>query len=150
MRLHGNLLGDFWEFLTICEKDKTNSFFSHFFHLKADEIFGTTAAMEQWGDKKQAKASMQRTRKERIYILGNISKWLPVLISVKWKWKSLIHVQLFATPWNSPGQRTGVCSLSLLQRSSQPRDWTQVFFTFCMFFTLWAYSLPAEPPGNFC
>ena len=36
------------------------------------------------------------------------------------KWKSLSHVRLFATPWtihpwNSPGQNTGVGSLSLLQ-----------------------------------
>ena len=34
------------------------------------------------------------------------------------KWKSLIRVQLFATPyspWNSPGQNTGVGNLSLLQ-----------------------------------
>ena len=34
----------------------------------------------------------------------------------KWKRKSLSHVQLFGTPWNSPGQNTGVSSLSLLQR----------------------------------
>ena len=38
----------------------------------------------------------------------------------KWRWKSLSRVQLFATPWtiqsmNSPGQNTGVGSLSLLQ-----------------------------------
>ena len=37
----------------------------------------------------------------------------------KWKWKSLSSVRLFATPWailwNSPGQNTGVGSLSLLQ-----------------------------------
>ena len=37
-----------------------------------------------------------------------------------WKWKLLSHVWLFATPcchspWNSPGQNTGVGSLSLLQ-----------------------------------
>ena len=31
------------------------------------------------------------------------------------KWKSLSHVQLFETPWNSPGQNTGVGSLFLLQ-----------------------------------
>ena len=39
----------------------------------------------------------------------------------KWKWKSLSPVWLFAipwtlfSPWNSPGQNTGVGSLSLLQ-----------------------------------
>ena len=36
-----------------------------------------------------------------------------------WKWRSLSHVRLFATPrnspWNSPGQNTGVSGLSLLQ-----------------------------------
>ena len=35
-----------------------------------------------------------------------------------WKWKSLRRAQLFGTPWtiwNSPGQNTGVGSLSLLQ-----------------------------------
>ena len=31
-------------------------------------------------------------------------------------WKLLSHVWLFVTPWNSPGQNTGVGSLSLLQR----------------------------------
>ena len=31
------------------------------------------------------------------------------------KWKSLSHVQLFATLWNSQAQNTGVGSLSLLQ-----------------------------------
>ena len=31
------------------------------------------------------------------------------------EWKSLSHVRLFSTPWNSPGQNTEVDSLSLLQ-----------------------------------
>ena len=39
----------------------------------------------------------------------------------KWKWKLLSHVRLFVnpwtiySPWNSPGQNTGMGSLSLLQ-----------------------------------
>ena len=39
--------------------------------------------------------------------------------------KLLSHVQLFATPyspWNSPGQNTGVGNLSLTSGSSQPRN----------------------------
>ena len=36
---------------------------------------------------------------------------------------SLQHHGLYS-PWNSPGQNMGVGSLSLLQGSSQPRDWT--------------------------
>ena len=59
-------------------------------------------------------------------------------------------VQLFVTPWtlqlyspwNSPGQNTGVGSLSILQGSSQPRDRTQVP-------ALQVDSLPAEPQGKF-
>ena len=46
------------------------------------------------------------------------------------KWKSLSHVWLFATswysPWNSPGQNTGVGSLSFPRGSSQPRDQTHI------------------------
>ena len=43
-----------------------------------------------------------------------------------WKWRSLRHVQLFRTPWISPGQNTEVGSLSLLQgivptQGSNPR-----------------------------
>ena len=42
------------------------------------------------------------------------------LVSWKWKWESLIWVWLFAahglySPWNSPGQNTGVGNLSFLQ-----------------------------------
>ena len=44
------------------------------------------------------------------------------IFNIKWKWKSLSHVPFFATPWtilyypwNSPGQNTGVGSLSILQ-----------------------------------
>ena len=38
--------------------------------------------------------------------------WRPYILM---KWKLLNCVQFFATPWNSPGQNTGVGSLSLLQ-----------------------------------
>ena len=40
--------------------------------------------------------------------------------------------------WNSPGQNTGVGSLSLLQGSSQPRNQTQVSHIAGRFFTSWA------------
>ena len=42
-------------------------------------------------------------------------------------------------PWNSPGQNAGVGSLSLLQGSSQTRDWTQVSGIVRGFFTNWAF-----------
>ena len=38
------------------------------------------------------------------------------------RWKLLGHVQLFVTPWTSPGQNSGVGSLLLLQRSPWPRN----------------------------
>ena len=61
-----------------------------------------------------------------------------------WKWKSLSHVWLFATPWdiyspwNSPGRSTGVGSHSLLQGSSQPRNRTGVSCTAGRLYTNWA------------
>ena len=49
-------------------------------------------------------------------------KWCNICnILINWKWKSLSLVRLFATPgaiyspWNSPGQNTGMVSCSLLQ-----------------------------------
>ena len=52
-----------------------------------------------------------------------------------WKWKLLSPVQLFATPWNSPGQNTGVDSLSLLQGIFP----TQVSHIADGFFTSWPF-----------
>ena len=46
-----------------------------------------------------------------------------------------------SSPWTSPGTNTGVGSLSISRGSSQPRDQTRSP-------TLWAGSLPAEPPGK--
>ena len=46
-------------------------------------------------------------------------------------------------PWNSPGQNTGVGSLSLLRGASQPRNWTQVSCIAGGFFTSWTtYGAP--------
>ena len=59
----------------------------------------------------------------------------------KWKWKSLGRVRLFATPWtpwDSPGQSTGVGSLPFSRGSSQPRDGTQAYRIAGRFFTSWA------------
>ena len=60
-------------------------------------------------------------------------------------WKSLSHVQLFATPMDYTLH--GILQVRILEWviilfsrvSSQPRDWTQVFQV---------DSLPAEPPGK--
>ena len=41
------------------------------------------------------------------------------------------------SPWNSPGQNTGVGSLSLLQGIFQPRDRTQISSIAGRFFTSW-------------
>ena len=53
------------------------------------------------------------------YLKLNYLSLILVFPFVKWKWKSLSRVELFATPWtiqwNSPGQNTGVGSRSLLQ-----------------------------------
>ena len=64
-----------------------------------------------------------------------------IYVSEKWKWESLSHVWLFATPYTVHGilqARTRVRSLSLLQNFPQPRDQTQVSCTADGFFTSWA------------
>ena len=66
-----------------------------------------------------------------------------VKLKVKWKWKLLSCVRLFViqglySPGNSPGQNTGVGSLSLLQGIFPIRDWTQVSRIGGGFFTSWA------------
>ena len=47
---------------------------------------------------------------------NQLSEITPLKHPWKWKWRSLSPVQLFATPWTSPGQNTGVGSFTLLQR----------------------------------
>ena len=42
------------------------------------------------------------------------------------------------SPWNSPGQNTGVVAFSFPRGSSQPRDQTQVSRIAGRFFTRWA------------
>ena len=71
----------------------------------------------------------------------NIHDWFPLgltgLISLQpkgllseceneWVMSDSLWPHGLYSPWNSPGQNTGVGGLSLLQGSSQPRDWTQV------------------------
>ena len=43
-------------------------------------------------------------------------------VKVARSYSTLLPPDGLYSPWNSPGQNTGVRSLSLLQRFSQPRD----------------------------
>ena len=52
------------------------------------------------------------------------------------------------SPWNSPGQNTGVGSLPFSRGSSQPRDWTQVSCIAGRFFTNWAIREALHIWGN--
>ena len=61
--------------------------------------------------------------------------------------ESFLVVSDSATPWNSPGQNTGVDSLSLLQGSSQPGDHPNPGIE-PRSPALQEDSLPAEPPGK--
>ena len=55
------------------------------------------------------------------------------------------------SPWDSPGQNTGVGSLSFSRWSSQPRDWTQVSCIAGRFFTSWATrKVQLRAKGFFC
>ena len=57
-----------------------------------------------------------------VFHFSYLDKTCHLSITWNWKWKSLSRVWLFATPWtvcspwNSPGQNTGVGRLSLFQR----------------------------------
>ena len=51
------------------------------------------------------------------------------------------------SPWNSPGQNTGVVPFS--RASSQPRDWTQVSHIAGRFFTSWATRETHNKPRNY-
>ena len=65
-----------------------------------------------------------------------------IMGEVKSESRSVVSTSLWPhglySPQNSPGQNTGVGSLSLLQGSSQPRDRIQVSHIAGGFFTSWA------------
>ena len=74
----------------------------------------------------------------RLYRLGYGAS-----LVAQWKWSESLPVVSDSlrphglhSPWNSPGQNTGVGSLS------QPRDWTQVSRIAGGFFTSWATGKP--------
>ena len=73
-------------------------------------------------------------------------EWVAIAFSNAWKWKvkvkSLSRVWLFATPWNSPGQNTGVGSLFLLQGIFPTQGANPGLLH------LQVDSLPAEPQGK--
>ena len=68
-----------------------------------------------------------------IYCFHNVESESHSVVSNSWQPHTL------SSPWISPGQNTGVDSLSFSRGSSQPRDWTQVsriaggffFFIYC-------------------
>ena len=68
--------------------------------------------------------------------------WDVGAVTLKWKWKSPSHVQLFATPWiilskDFPRILEWV-AFPFSRGSSQPRDWTQVSHIAGGIFTSWA------------
>ena len=85
--------------------------------------------------------------------VGPDNQWSPGPTSLSgqppWSFPGLVKVKVtqscltlwpheLYSPWNSPGQNTGVGSHSLLSGSSQPRDQTQVSHIADRFFTIWA------------
>ena len=70
-----------------------------------------------------------------VHKIGNISKENCVSHSVV---SDSLRSHGLYSPWNSPGQNTGVGSPSLLQGISRPRDWIQVSRTAGRFLTVWA------------
>ena len=77
--------------------------------------------------------------KKRIFPKGVVTLYY----QVKWSESCLVmsdslQPRELYTPWNSPGQNTGVGSLSFLQGISQPRDQIQISRIAGGFFTSWA------------
>ena len=78
--------------------------------------------------------------------LTHVATWMVVVADRREKVKSLSPIQLLETPWlfspwNSPGQNTGMGSLPLLQGIFPTRDRTQVSH-------IAGDSLPAKAPGE--
>ena len=68
--------------------------------------------------------------------IGSHEAWLIVIVKVTQSCPTLCDPNGLYSPWNSPGQNTGVGSLSLLQ--GKAGDWTQVSWIAGGFFTSWA------------
>ena len=69
--------------------------------------------------------------------------WILSLLALKWsESRSVVSDSLWPhglySPWNSPGQNTGVDSFLFSRGPSQPRDLTQVSHITGIFFTSWA------------
>ena len=95
---------------------------------------GAWGATSPWDHKES-----DMTERLTLFCLSLMQKWS----EVKWREsRSVVSDSLqphgLYSPWNPPGQNTGVGSLSLLQGSPQPRDWTQVSHNAGGFFTSWA------------
>ena len=76
------------------------------------------------GDSRKTSTSVSLTMSKPL------SMW--IIINVKWNEShSVISDVLWPhglySPWNSPGQNTGVVAFPFSRGSSQPRDWTEVF-----------------------
>ena len=75
--------------------------------------------------------------------------WSNLTAAVKWKWKSLSRVQLFATPWTIQSMEFSRIlewvAVPFSRGSSQPRNLTQVFcITVCSWQVL-NLTLPSSP-----
>ena len=74
--------------------------------------------------------------------IRKLSNFTPLTNSLlKWKRKSLSHVQLFATPWLYSPWKARILewvAFPFSRGSSQSRDWTQVSCIAGQFFTSWA------------
>ena len=83
------------------------------------------------------KLSLCKSRKSSPILFTNQN--LSPISQGLWKWKVKVAQSCpILSPWNSPGQNTGVGSPSLLQGIIPTQDWTQVSRIADGFFTSWA------------
>ena len=106
--------------------------------------------MWTWESTDSDDPSGQRYRyREGTTLFGPVSEHTYLILRAKepWKWKPLSHIRLFKpyglySPWNFPGQNTGVSSLSLLQ-GIFPTQGLNPGFPHCR-----QILSPAEPQGK--
>ena len=90
---------------------------------------------------------LMKMNPQKLITKAHISKF-SFLLLLKWKWKFLCHVRLFATPWTVTSKSSvhGICQARILEWVAIPfstgyswlRDWTLVSCATDCFLTDWA------------
>ena len=92
------------------------SLFNILWHTILVKEYNEKSGLKQVCDWKREEYLRTLSESQGCSFLYYINIWLVSFLKIESEWKLLSCVQLFVTPWHSPGKSTGVGSLSLLQR----------------------------------